>query len=113
MEHVKGRHAFGRPLAQFEGVSFPIAEAHTRLEMARWLCYRALWLRDQGLPHTKEAAMCKWIGPAWAAQIIHECLLLNGHYGYEGDAHRTALAGRHRIGDRRRDRANPKNHHCP
>lgn len=82
MEHVKGRHAFGRPLAQFEGVSFPIAEAHTRLEMARWLCYRALWLRDQGLPHTKEAAMCKWIGPAWAAQIIHECLLLNGHYGY-------------------------------
>ncbi|OUM91136.1 MAG: cyclohexanecarboxyl-CoA dehydrogenase [Bacillus thermozeamaize] len=82
MEHVKERHAFGQPLAKFEGVSFPIAETHTWLEMARWLCYRTLWLRDQGLSHTKEAAMCKWIGPSIAAKAIHECLLLNGHYGY-------------------------------
>lgn len=82
MEHVKERHAFGQPLAKFEGVSFPIAETHTWLEMARWLCYRTLWLRDQGLPHTKEAAICKWIGPSIAAKAIHECLLLNGHYGY-------------------------------
>lgn len=80
--HVTERHAFNRPLAKFEGVSFPIAEYHTRLEMAKWLCYRTLWLRDQGLPHTKEASMCKWIGPSVAAKAIHECLLLNGHYAY-------------------------------
>lgn len=82
IEHVKGRHAFGRPLAKFEGVQFPIAEHHTWLEMAKWLCYRTLWLRDQGLPHTKEASMCKWMGPYLARETIHECLLLNGHYGY-------------------------------
>ncbi|HET7579495.1 MAG TPA: acyl-CoA dehydrogenase family protein [Bacillales bacterium] len=80
--HVKDRKAFGKPLAGFEGVSFQIAEYHTRLEMAKWLCYRALWLRDQGLPHTKEASMCKWIGPSVAVKAIHECLLLNGHYAY-------------------------------
>lgn len=82
MAHVKERHTFGRPLASFEGVSFPIAEHHTQLEMAKWLCYRTLWLRDQGLPHTKEASMCKWIAPHVAVKAIHECLLLNGHYAY-------------------------------
>ncbi|HEU5140208.1 MAG TPA: acyl-CoA dehydrogenase family protein [Bacillales bacterium] len=82
MGHVKERQAFGKALAGFEGVSFPIAEHHTRLEMAKWLCYRTLWLRDQGLPHTKEASMCKWIGPSTAVKAIHECLLLNGHYAY-------------------------------
>jgi cyclohexanecarboxyl-CoA dehydrogenase len=83
--YVKQRQAFDRPLAKFEGVSFPIAEHATMLEAARWLCYRALWLRDQGLPHAKEAAMAKWWGPKTAVDAIHDCLLLHGHYGYTQD----------------------------
>jgi cyclohexanecarboxyl-CoA dehydrogenase len=83
--YVKQRQAFGRPLAKFEGVSFPIAEHATFLEAARWLCYRALWLRDRGLPHAKEAAMVKWWGPKVAVDAIHDCLLLHGHYGYTQD----------------------------
>jgi cyclohexanecarboxyl-CoA dehydrogenase len=83
--YVKTRQAFGRPLAKFEGVSFPVAEHATLLEAARWLCYRALWLRDQGLPHAKEAAMVKWWGPKVAVDAIHDCLLLHGHYGYTQD----------------------------
>lgn len=80
--YVKQRYAFGQPLARFEGVSFPIAEHYTMIEVARWLCYRGLWLRDQGLPHTKEAAMAKWLGPKVAFEALHDCLLLHGHYGY-------------------------------
>ena len=82
MAYVKERKAFGRALARFEGVSFPIAEAATHLEACRWLCYRALWLADQGRPHTKESAMTKWWGPRLAVETIHQCLLLHGHYGY-------------------------------
>ena len=82
MGYVKERKAFGRALARFEGVSFPIAEAATHLEACRWLCYRALWLADQGRPHTKESAMTKWWGPRLAVDTIHQCLLLHGHYGY-------------------------------
>jgi cyclohexanecarboxyl-CoA dehydrogenase len=85
IDYVKQREAFGRSLAKFEGVSFPIAEHATMLEAARWLCYRTLWLRDQGLPHSKEAAMVKWWGPKVAVAAIHECLLLHGHYGYTQD----------------------------
>jgi cyclohexanecarboxyl-CoA dehydrogenase len=85
IDYVKHRQAFGRPLAKFEGVSFPVAEHATMLEAARWLCYRTLWLRDQGLPHSKEAAMVKWWGPKVAVDAIHECILLHGHYGYTQD----------------------------
>ena len=82
MVYVKERKAFGHVLARFQGVSFAIAEAATHLEACRWLCYRALWLADQGRPHTKESAMTKWWGPRLAVETIHQCLLLHGHYGY-------------------------------
>ncbi|MCG3186234.1 MAG: Acyl-CoA dehydrogenase [Rhodocyclaceae bacterium] len=84
-EYTKERQAFGAPIAQYQGVSFPLAEAETLLAGARQLCYHALALRDQGLPHTAEAAMCKWWGPKLAYEVIHQCLLTHGHYGYTTD----------------------------
>ena len=80
--YVRERTTFGRPLARYEGVTFPIAEAATQLEAARVFSYRALWLADLGRPHTKEAAMVKWWAPKIARETIHQCLLLHGHYGY-------------------------------
>jgi cyclohexanecarboxyl-CoA dehydrogenase len=82
MRYVRERTTFGRPLARYEGVSFPIAEAATQLEAARLFSYRALWLADRGQPHTKEAAMVKLWAPKLARETIHQCLLLHGHYGY-------------------------------
>jgi cyclohexanecarboxyl-CoA dehydrogenase len=79
------RKAFERPIAQFQGVSFPLAEAETQLTMMRQLCYYTLSLRDRGLPHTAEAAMCKWYVPKVTCEIIHQCLLTHGHYGYTTD----------------------------
>ena len=83
--YVGERKAFGAPLAQYQGVSFPLAEAETQLTMMRQLCYYTLDLRDRGLPHTKEAAMCKWYVPKTSCEIIHQCLILQGHYGYTTD----------------------------
>jgi len=82
IDYTKGRTAFGRPIAKYEGVSFKIAEAATRLDAARLLCYRALWMRDQGIRHTKESAMCKWYSPSVAFEVMHDCILMMGHYGY-------------------------------
>lgn len=83
--YATGRNAFERPIAQFQGVSFPLAEAETQLTMMRQLCYYTLSLRDRRLPHTAEAAMCKWYVPKVACEIIHQCLLTHGHYGYTTD----------------------------
>ncbi|GGZ13234.1 acyl-CoA dehydrogenase family protein [Novosphingobium colocasiae] len=85
VEYLKSRQSFGQPLPRYQGVSFPVAEWAAKIEMARWLCLRTLWLRDQNLPHTAEAAMCKMQCPDIAVGAIHECLLLHGHYGYTQD----------------------------
>lgn len=81
-EHIKGRKAFGGPISRFEGVSFKLAEAATLIEATRLLCYQALKLRDDGLPHTKEVAMAKWYGGESVTRVIHKLLLLFGWRGY-------------------------------
>ncbi|SAK76196.1 acyl-CoA dehydrogenase [Caballeronia hypogeia] len=82
-EYVAQREAFGKPLAAFQGVSHPLADFETQVEAARLLCLQTLWLKDRGLPHTAEAAMCKWWGPKLAYDVVHQCLLSFGHGGYD------------------------------
>ena len=84
-EYTKERHAMGAPLAQYQGVSFPLVEFETQIAACRQLCYHALALRDAGMPHTAEAAMVKWMGPKTAFDAIHQCLLTFGHYGWSMD----------------------------
>jgi cyclohexanecarboxyl-CoA dehydrogenase len=82
VEHAKTRIVFGAPLAAHQAASFALAEAETWLELARWQCYRVLWMRQRGIPCQREGAMAKWWAPKVAAEVIHKCLLLHGHRGY-------------------------------
>ncbi|ANK82778.1 MAG: cyclohexanecarboxyl-CoA dehydrogenase [Rhizobiales bacterium NRL2] len=84
-EWVQQRTAFGHPIAKYQGVTEPLAVAETKLRAAELLCYQTLWLRDQGLKHTAEAAMCKWFAPQTAFETVHQCILLHGHMGYAKD----------------------------
>ena len=93
-QYVSQREAFDRPLSTNQGVAFPLAEAETLLAAARLLCYRTLWLKDTGQPHTTEAAMCKWWAPKVAYDVIGQCLLLHGQFGY-----RTELPVEQRLRD--------------
>ncbi|MEH6543283.1 MAG: acyl-CoA dehydrogenase family protein [Porticoccaceae bacterium] len=81
-QYVQDREVFGRPLAKFQGTTFPLAEHDSKLAALRALCYQGLAMRDKGMPHTKEAAMVKWMAPKWGTDIIHECLVQHGHYGW-------------------------------
>jgi cyclohexanecarboxyl-CoA dehydrogenase len=83
--YIGERQAFGAPLAQYQGVTFPLAEGEGLVAAVRQLCYHTLRLRDAGAPHTAEAAMCKWLGPKTAVDVIHQCLLTHGHYGWSLD----------------------------
>ncbi|MCG7222235.1 cyclohexanecarboxyl-CoA dehydrogenase [Acinetobacter sp. AG3] len=82
-EYAAQREAFGKPLTAFQGVSQPLADYETQIEAARLLCLQTLWLKDNHLPHTSEAAMCKWWGPKLAYDVVHQCLLTFGHAGYD------------------------------
>ena len=79
------RQAFGQPLAGFQGLTHPLAEYQTYVHAARLQCFNALWLKDNGLPHSTEAAMNKWWGPKLSFDVINQCLLAHGHTGYGED----------------------------
>lgn len=83
--YVTERTTFGRPLAAWQGVSDPLAEHATLVAAARLLCYDTLWRRQEGMPHTAEAAMCKWWAPVVAKDAIEACLLIHGHYGWSDE----------------------------
>ncbi len=84
--YVAERQAFGKPLSAFQGVSHPLADFETQVQGARLLCLQTLWLKDRSLPHTAEAAMCKWWAPKLAYDVVHQCLLSFGHGGYDRGA---------------------------
>jgi Acyl-CoA dehydrogenases len=76
------RHTFGKPIGEYQGVSFPLAEHATYLEAARWMCYRALWLRAEGKNHTSLASMSKWWPPVVAKDAIEAAMKIHGNLGY-------------------------------
>jgi cyclohexanecarboxyl-CoA dehydrogenase len=84
--YAKEREAFGRPIGQFQGVTFPLSEGESLIAAVRQLGHHTLALRDAGERHTAEAAMCKWMGPRHAFDVIHQCLLTFGHYGWSKDS---------------------------
>ena len=85
IEYAKQRQAFNRPIAKFEAVSFRLVESLAKIEAAKLLCYKALWLKDQGFRVTKEAAMAKFLCPTVAIEAINNAMLTFGHVGYSSE----------------------------
>ena len=83
--YVKERKQFGKPLAEFQGVQFQLAQAATELEAARLLVYNAARLRDRGEPFLTQAAMCKLFSSNAAEHITSLAVQLFGGYGYVKD----------------------------
>jgi cyclohexanecarboxyl-CoA dehydrogenase len=82
IEYVKQRKAFGRPIGKFESVQSRIVDGYTKLEAARLLCYKTLWLKDKGERITKHSSMVKWYVPLLAFNIVNDCLQNRGALGY-------------------------------
>lgn len=85
IQYAKERQAFGQPIVKFQGLSQKIAEDATLVEAGKWLCYRALSLKDSGKDNAREAAMCGWWCPKISYQTIQNALLVHGHAGYSDD----------------------------
>jgi len=82
IDYAKERIRFGRPIIQFEGVSFKIAEHYANLEAARLLAYHAMGVWDQGRKATKEISMTKLFGCAAAERAIHDCMMIVGYTAF-------------------------------
>jgi len=81
LKYAKERAQFGRPICKFQVNAFKLADMATEIEMARLLLYKAAWLRDQGRPCTKEAAMAKLVCSETFHRVADHAVQLHGGYG--------------------------------
>jgi alkylation response protein AidB-like acyl-CoA dehydrogenase len=82
LQYVRERRQFGKPIAEFQGVQFQLAQAATELEAARLMVYNAARLEDAGEPYTMQAAMAKLFASQVAERVTSLCVDLFGGYGY-------------------------------
>jgi alkylation response protein AidB-like acyl-CoA dehydrogenase len=83
--YARERTQFGRPIADFQGVGFLLADAATQIAAARALTLAAARLRDAGHPHTTEAAMAKLFATDMAMRVTTDAVQVLGGYGYVAD----------------------------
>lgn len=83
--YVTQREQFGRPVAAFQGVQFPVADMATGLEAARLLTLNAARMFDAGMPIKLESSMAKHFAAEAALRICDTAIALHGGYGYLGD----------------------------
>ncbi|MEO5816151.1 MAG: acyl-CoA dehydrogenase family protein [Gemmatimonadaceae bacterium] len=83
--YVKERQQFGKPLAEFQGIQFQLAQARTETEAARLMVYNAARLKDAGHDIAMEGAMAKLFSSQVAERVTSISLELFGGYGYTTD----------------------------
>jgi butyryl-CoA dehydrogenase len=81
-KYLRERKQFGKPLSEFQGVQFQVAQAATELEAARLMVYNAARLKDAGRDIAHEGAMAKLYSSQVAERVTSLCVELFGGYGY-------------------------------
>jgi alkylation response protein AidB-like acyl-CoA dehydrogenase len=85
LAYARERRQFGKPIAEFQGVQFQLAEMATEIEAARLLVYNAARLRDAGLPFVTEGAMCKFFASEMAERVASRAVEIFGGVGFTKD----------------------------
>ena len=80
--YAQEREQFGRPIARFQAVQFRLADMATEIEAARNLVYKAAWVKDQGRPFGREAAIAKLYSGEMSNRVVNWALQVHGGYGY-------------------------------
>ena len=82
IKYSKERVQFGKPIASNQAIAFMLADMATKVEASRLLVYRAAYLKDKGLPYSKEAAMAKMYASDAAMSVTTDAVQIFGGYGY-------------------------------
>ncbi len=87
IDYSRKRRQFGKPLAEFQAISFKLAEMATKIELARNTLYHTCRLKDAGLPFAKQAAISKLYCSEIAREVADESLQIHGAYGFLRENH--------------------------
>jgi len=85
VKYAQQRQQFKRPIGQFQLIQEMIADMITETEAARYLVYRAGYLRDKGLPYSRETAIAKYYASKVAMQAADRAIQIHGGYGYSDE----------------------------
>lgn len=84
-KYAKERYQFDQPIANFQGISFKLADMATQIEAAELLTMQAADLKNRKQPMTKQAAMAKYYASEVAVKVANEAVQIFGGYGYTKD----------------------------
>ena len=84
-KYAQERKQFGKPISEFQGVQFQIAQMGTEIEAARLMVYNAARLKDAGISFVKEAAMAKLFASQVAERVTSLAIEIYGGYGFTKD----------------------------
>jgi hypothetical protein len=82
VDYAKERRQFDRPISDFQGVRFPLADSKLEIEASHLLIQRAAALKDSGAPTTSESAMAKLHASETAVRVTNRAVHVLGGYGY-------------------------------
>jgi short/branched chain acyl-CoA dehydrogenase len=85
INYARERKQFGKPIAEFQGVQFELAEMAVEVEAARLMDYNAARLKDAGRPYLMEAAMCKYYASQVAERVASRAVEVLGGVGFTKD----------------------------
>jgi alkylation response protein AidB-like acyl-CoA dehydrogenase len=85
IKYSKERIQFGKPICEFQGIQFKLADMHTQIEASRLLTYRAASMKNQGIDVTRTAAMAKYYASEVAVYAANEAVQIHGGYGFIKD----------------------------
>jgi short/branched chain acyl-CoA dehydrogenase len=81
-KYAQEREQFGKPIASFQAIQFQFADMAVEIEAGRNLVYKAAWLKDEGRPFAKEAAMAKLYTGELSHRVVNQALQIHGGYGF-------------------------------
>jgi alkylation response protein AidB-like acyl-CoA dehydrogenase len=84
-KYAQERKQFGKPISEFQGIQFQIAQMATEIEAARLMVYNAARMKDGGVPFVKEAAMAKLFASQVAERVTSLAVEIYGGYGFTKD----------------------------
>ncbi len=82
LTYAKERRQFGQPIANFQAIQWMLADMATEIDAARLLTYRAAWLKDRSVRHSKESSMAKLYASEAAMRASVKGIQIHGGYGY-------------------------------
>lgn len=85
LKYSKERVQFGKPISEFQGISFKLADMATEIEASELLLHKAAFLKNEGRPVTKLGAMSKMYASEVCVKVATEAVQIHGGYGYTKD----------------------------